>query len=85
MWNRTTKFQDGREIQWDVVGHDTALPTFVTVFTFDTTSVSFHFKKEKILWPMTLILYLIKQKTTCILKEYAQGTNEVVKKKYSPF
>jgi len=54
VWNRTTRFDDGREIQWDVVGHDIPLPTFVTVFTFDTAT-----------------------KTTCILKEYVQGTNEV--------
>ncbi|GAB5589463.1 hypothetical protein Unana1_04363 [Umbelopsis nana] len=53
VWNRTTRFDDGREIQWDVVGHDIPLPTFVTVFTFDTAT-----------------------KTTCILKEYVQGTNE---------
>ncbi|KAJ8663803.1 hypothetical protein O0I10_000077 [Lichtheimia ornata] len=54
VWNRTTRFADGREIDWDVVGHDTPYPTFVTVFTFDSI-----------------------KKTTCILKEYAQGTNEV--------
>ncbi|KAI9479617.1 hypothetical protein BDB00DRAFT_948102 [Zychaea mexicana] len=54
VWNRKTRFDDGREIEWDVVGHDTPYPTFVTVFTFDS-----------------------KKKTTCILKEYAQGTNEV--------
>lgn len=40
VWNRTTRFDDGREIQWDVVGHDIPLPTFVTVFTFDTATVS---------------------------------------------
>ncbi|KAI9356078.1 hypothetical protein BD770DRAFT_420417 [Pilaira anomala] len=54
VWNRTTQFEDGRVIDWDVVGHDTPYPTFVVVFTFDT-----------------------KKKTTCILKEYAQGTNEI--------
>ncbi|KAG2199430.1 hypothetical protein INT47_011542 [Mucor saturninus] len=54
VWDRTTQFNDGRVIQWDVVGHDTPYPTFVVVFTFDTT-----------------------KKTTCILKEYAQGTNEI--------
>ncbi|CAO3683760.1 unnamed protein product [Umbelopsis ramanniana] len=54
VWQRTTRFEDGREIQWDVVGHDSPLPTFVTVFTFDTNT-----------------------KTTCILKEYVQGSNEV--------
>ncbi|KAI9275535.1 hypothetical protein BDA99DRAFT_555322 [Phascolomyces articulosus] len=54
VWNRKTRFDDGREIEWDVVGHDTPYPTFVTVFTFNS-----------------------KKKTTCILKEFAQGTNEV--------
>ncbi|CAM0136726.1 hypothetical protein VKS41_003539 [Umbelopsis sp. WA50703] len=54
VWNRITRFDDGREISWDVVGHSTPLPTFVTVFTFDTNT-----------------------KTTCILKEFAQGTNEI--------
>lgn len=54
VWNRTTEFDDGRVIQWDVVGHNTPYPTFCVVFTFDT-----------------------KTKTTCILKEYAQGTNEI--------
>ncbi|KAI8051846.1 hypothetical protein BDF21DRAFT_468639 [Thamnidium elegans] len=54
VWNRTTEFEDGRVIEWDVVGHDTPYPTFVVVFTFD-----------------------IKKQTTCILKEYAQGTNEI--------
>ncbi|KAF1805287.1 hypothetical protein FB192DRAFT_1362196 [Mucor lusitanicus] len=54
VWNRTTEFDDGRVIQWDVVGHSTPEPTFCVVFTFDT-----------------------KTKTTCILKEFAQGTNEI--------
>ncbi|KAI8149086.1 hypothetical protein BJV82DRAFT_574372 [Fennellomyces sp. T-0311] len=36
VWNRKTRFDDGREIEWDVVGHDTPYPTFVTVFTFNT-------------------------------------------------
>ncbi|KAI7862623.1 hypothetical protein BDF14DRAFT_1735733, partial [Spinellus fusiger] len=54
VWNRQTQFSDGRVIEWDVVGHDTPYPTFVTVFTFDTVT-----------------------KTTCLLKEYAQGTNEI--------
>lgn len=40
VWNRTTRFADGREIDWDVVGHDTPYPTFVTVFTFDSIKVS---------------------------------------------
>lgn len=40
VWDRTTEFDDGRIIQWDVVGHDTPYPTFVVVFTFDTTKVS---------------------------------------------
>ena len=39
VWNRTTRFADGREIDWDVVGHDTPYPTFVTVFTFDSIKV----------------------------------------------
>ncbi|ORZ03479.1 hypothetical protein BCR43DRAFT_52313 [Syncephalastrum racemosum] len=54
VWNRTTRFPDGREIDWDIVGHDRPSPAFVIVFTFDT-----------------------KKKTTCILKEYVQGTNEI--------
>ncbi|OBZ87778.1 hypothetical protein A0J61_04182 [Choanephora cucurbitarum] len=54
VWNKTTQFDDGRVVEWDVVGHNTPYPTFVVVFTFDT-----------------------KKKTTTILKEYAQGTNEV--------
>ncbi|CEG78383.1 hypothetical protein RMATCC62417_13000 [Rhizopus microsporus] len=54
VWDRTTQFKDGRVIKWDIVGHDTSYPTFVVVFTFDTT-----------------------KKTTCILKEYCQGTNEM--------
>ncbi|RUS23895.1 LOW QUALITY PROTEIN: hypothetical protein BC938DRAFT_474448, partial [Jimgerdemannia flammicorona] len=37
VWNRKTRFEDGREIEWDIVGHDLgAYPTFVCVFTFDT-------------------------------------------------
>ena len=58
VWDRTTQFKDGRVIKWDIVGHDTSYPTFVVVFTFDTT-----------------------KKTTCILKEYCQGTNEMVTNK----
>ncbi|KAI9012026.1 hypothetical protein CLU79DRAFT_709533, partial [Phycomyces nitens] len=54
VWHRKTQFNDGRVIDWDVVGHNTPYPTFVTVFTFDTAT-----------------------KTTCILKEYSQGTNEI--------
>ncbi|KAI8047836.1 uncharacterized protein B0P05DRAFT_592485 [Gilbertella persicaria] len=54
VWNRKTQFDDGRVVEWDVVGHNTPYPTFVVVFTFDT-----------------------KTKTTSILKEYAQGTNEM--------
>ncbi|KAI7903035.1 uncharacterized protein BX663DRAFT_509317 [Cokeromyces recurvatus] len=54
VWNRTTEFNDGRVIDWDVVGHDTSYPTFIVVFTFNT-----------------------KTKTTTLLKEYAQGTNEI--------
>ncbi|KAG0168171.1 hypothetical protein DFQ28_004929 [Apophysomyces sp. BC1034] len=54
VWNRKTRFSDGRVVEWDVVGHNTPYPTFVTVFTFNSV-----------------------KKTTCILKEYAQGTNEV--------
>ncbi|CAO3631885.1 unnamed protein product [Mucor hiemalis] len=54
VWDRTTEFNDGRVIKWDVVGHDTPYPTFVVVFTFDS-----------------------KTQTTCILKEFAQGTNEI--------
>ncbi|OAD74284.1 hypothetical protein PHYBLDRAFT_167703 [Phycomyces blakesleeanus NRRL 1555(-)] len=54
VWHRKTQFNDGRVIDWDIVGHNTPYPTFVTVFTFDTDT-----------------------KTTCILKEYAQGTNEI--------
>ncbi|KAI8074550.1 hypothetical protein BC940DRAFT_266506 [Gongronella butleri] len=54
VWNRQTQFDDGRIIEWDVVGHHTPYPTFVCVFTFNTET-----------------------KTTCILKEYCQGTNEV--------
>ncbi|GAN10232.1 conserved hypothetical protein [Mucor ambiguus] len=54
VWNRTTEFEDGRVIQWDVVGHSTPEPTFCVVFAFDT-----------------------KTKTACILKEFAQGTNEI--------
>ncbi|CAO3631005.1 unnamed protein product [Cunninghamella blakesleeana] len=46
---RQTQFNNG-------LGHHTPYPTFVVVFTFDTT-----------------------KKTTCILKEYAQGTNEIVR------
>lgn len=54
VWDRTTRFDDGRIIKWDVVGHDTPYPTFVVIFTFNT-----------------------KKNTTCLLKEYAQGTNEI--------
>ncbi|KAI8646476.1 hypothetical protein BD408DRAFT_440143 [Parasitella parasitica] len=54
VWNRTTQFDDGRVIQWDVVGHSTPEPTFCVVFAFDT-----------------------KARTTTLLKEYAQGTNEI--------
>jgi len=39
VWNRTTEFDDGRVIQWDVVGHSTPEPTFCVVFTFDTKTV----------------------------------------------
>ncbi|KAI8987732.1 hypothetical protein BDF20DRAFT_910293 [Mycotypha africana] len=54
VWDRTTQFDDGRIIQWDIVGHDSPYPTFVVVFTYNT-----------------------KTKTTCLLKEYVQGTNEI--------
>ncbi|ORX49917.1 hypothetical protein DM01DRAFT_1409363 [Hesseltinella vesiculosa] len=54
VWNRQTEFDDGRIIEWDVVGHHTPYPTFVVVFAYNTTN-----------------------KTTCILKEYCQGTNEI--------
>ncbi|KAI9478484.1 MAG: hypothetical protein EXX96DRAFT_249554 [Benjaminiella poitrasii] len=54
VWNRTTQFDDGRVIDWDIVGHDTSYPTFVIVFIFNTTT-----------------------KTTTLIKEYAQGSNEI--------
>ncbi|RUS19782.1 hypothetical protein BC937DRAFT_86917 [Endogone sp. FLAS-F59071] len=55
VWNRRTRYADGREVEWDIVGHDIPTPTFVCVFTFDT-----------------------KKKETCLIKEFCQGTNEVV-------
>ena len=39
VWNRKTRYDDGREIEWDVVGHDVPYPTFVTVFTFNSKKV----------------------------------------------
>ncbi|KAI8976127.1 hypothetical protein BDB01DRAFT_367634 [Pilobolus umbonatus] len=54
VWDRTTQYDDGRIVKWDIVGHDTPYPTFVVVFTYNT-----------------------EKKTTCLLKEYAQGTNEI--------
>ncbi|OZJ01459.1 hypothetical protein BZG36_05475 [Bifiguratus adelaidae] len=54
IWNRTTKFPDGRTFDWDVVGHNTPNPAFVCVFAFDSLN-----------------------KTTTLIKEYCQGTNEI--------
>ncbi|KAI8369400.1 uncharacterized protein BYT42DRAFT_503340 [Radiomyces spectabilis] len=54
VWNRKTQFNDGRIIEWDIAGHQTPYPTFITVFTFNTSNQS-----------------------TCLLKEFAQGTNEI--------
>ncbi|KAJ3089092.1 hypothetical protein HK102_007225 [Quaeritorhiza haematococci] len=54
VWNRTVRYPDGRVIDWDVVGHMTAVPAFCTIFPFNT-----------------------KTKTTTLLVEYAQGTNDL--------
>ncbi|KAI8927839.1 hypothetical protein BC831DRAFT_451250 [Entophlyctis helioformis] len=36
VWSRRVRFADGREIDWDVAGHNTHVPTFATVFPFNT-------------------------------------------------
>jgi len=43
LWDRTVKFSNGKEVKWDVVGHQFERPAFATVFPFDTKNVYFSF------------------------------------------
>eukprot|EP00160_Parvularia_atlantis_P016914 Unigene5596_Nuclearia_a/m.17107 Unigene5596_Nuclearia_a/g.17107 ORF Unigene5596_Nuclearia_a/g.17107 Unigene5596_Nuclearia_a/m.17107 type:complete len:184 (+) Unigene5596_Nuclearia_a:1-552(+) len=36
LWSRTVRFPDGRDVDWDVVGHMQPNPVFVVVFPFST-------------------------------------------------
>ncbi|KAJ3157817.1 hypothetical protein HDU89_000196 [Geranomyces variabilis] len=54
VWHRKVRYPDGREISWDVAGHDVPNPSFSVTFPFDT-----------------------KTKTTSLIIEYAQGTNDL--------
>lgn len=64
VWSRKTQYPDGRITEWDVVGHGIPNPAFAVVFPYNSNTVN--------------TLLLISQKTTTLIREYSQGTNECV-------
>lgn len=69
VWSREVKYPNGMEVSWDVVGHSTSSPAFAVIFPYNTETVRYHYT------------HIIDKKTTQLIREYCQGTNELVNSK----